>query len=50
MNDNETKRLSRLTTILTQNHFSKQAVRLVFYIKSSRKKSITWRDAVDVKY
>lgn len=33
---------------LEKNHLSKQAVRLVFYIKSSDKKSITWSEAVEV--
>nr|WP_199082657.1 YdeI/OmpD-associated family protein [Pedobacter sp. ASV19] len=33
---------------LEKNHLSKQAVRLVFYIKSSDKKSITWGEAVEV--
>jgi uncharacterized protein YdeI (YjbR/CyaY-like superfamily) len=33
---------------LEKNHLSKQAVRLVFYIKASDKKSITWSEAVDV--
>lgn len=33
---------------LEKNHLSKQAVRLVFYIKASDKKSITWSEAVEV--
>lgn len=33
---------------LVQNHFSKQAVWLVFYTKSSEKQTISWSDAVDV--
>ncbi|WP_205508621.1 YdeI/OmpD-associated family protein [Longitalea arenae] len=33
---------------LQKNHLSKQAVWLVFYTKSSKRKSITWSDAVDV--
>lgn len=33
---------------LEKNHLSKQAVRLVFYIKASNKKSITWSEAVEV--
>ncbi len=33
---------------LEKNHLSKQAVWIVFYIKSSEKKSITWSEAVDV--
>ncbi|HWW43301.1 YdeI/OmpD-associated family protein [Pedobacter sp.] len=33
---------------LEKNHLSKQAVRLVFYVKSSDKKSITWSEAVEV--
>jgi uncharacterized protein YdeI (YjbR/CyaY-like superfamily) len=33
---------------LEENHLSKQAVWLVLYNKSSDKKSITWREAVDV--
>jgi len=33
---------------LEKNHFSKQAVWLVFYNKKSVKKSITWSEAVDV--
>lgn len=33
---------------LTENHLSKQAVWIVFYKKSSEKKSITWSEAVDV--
>lgn len=33
---------------LEKNHLSKQSVWLVFYTKSSKKPSITWRDAVDV--
>lgn len=33
---------------LAENHRSKQSVWLVFYAKSSEKKSITWSEAVDV--
>jgi uncharacterized protein YdeI (YjbR/CyaY-like superfamily) len=33
---------------LDKNHVSKQSVWLVFYSKSSTKKSITWSEAVDV--
>lgn len=33
---------------LEKNHISKQAVWLVFYKKSSQKKSLTWSEAVDV--
>ncbi|UKT64482.1 YdeI/OmpD-associated family protein [Pedobacter mucosus] len=33
---------------LVKNHVSKQSVWLVFYNKKSNKKSITWREAVDV--
>src|SRR5690554_5175421 len=33
---------------LEKNHLSEQAVWLVFYNKSSEKKSISWREAVDV--
>lgn len=33
---------------LEKNHLSRQAVWLVFYNKSSGKKTITWSDAVDV--
>lgn len=33
---------------LEENHFSEQAVWLVFYNKRAGKKSITWSDAVDV--
>ncbi len=33
---------------LEKNHLSKQAVWLVFYNKSSEKKSITWSDSVDI--
>lgn len=33
---------------LAKNHLSKQSVWLVFYSKSSRKKSITWSEAVDI--
>lgn len=33
---------------LEKNHLSKRAVWLVFYIKKSEKKSITWIEAVDV--
>lgn len=33
---------------LAENHLSKQSVWLVFYNKSSEKKSITWSEAVDV--
>ena len=33
---------------LEKNHLSKQAVWLVFYTKSSDKKSISWSEAVDV--
>lgn len=33
---------------LEKNHLSRQAVRLVFYVKASEKKAITWSDAVDV--
>lgn len=33
---------------LEKNHHSNQAVWLVFYSKSSKKKSITWNEGVDV--
>lgn len=33
---------------LEENHFSSQAVWLVFYKKASTKKSLTWSEAVDV--
>jgi len=33
---------------LEKNHLNEQAVWLVFYSKSSKKKSITWSQAVDV--
>lgn len=33
---------------LEKNHLSKQAVWLIFYTKSSDKKSISWSAAVDV--
>src|SRR5690606_84610 len=33
---------------LAKNHRSKNAVCLVFFVKSSEKSSITWSDAVDV--
>ena len=37
-----------MEAVVRKNHVSKQSVWLVFYSKSSTKKSITWSEAVDV--
>ncbi len=51
MNDSEVfypTSLAEWRKWLVENHLSKQSVWLVFYNKSSEKRSITWSEAVDV--